>query len=76
MGLPVTKTILTYLAILLNLNLNLELTNQKEHYNVGYKKGTTAILKGGERESPHITQSHRHGYAGHEKLQTIGPIGA
>lgn len=74
MGLPVKKTILTYLAILLNLNL--ELTNQKEHYNVGYKKGTTTILEGGERKSPHITQSHRNGYAGHEKLQTIGPIGA
>lgn len=74
MGLPIKKKILAYLAILHNLNL--ELTNQKEHYNVGYKKGTTAILKGGERESPHITQSHRNGYAGHEKLQTIGPIGA
>lgn len=74
MGLPVKNNTNLYLAILLNLNL--ELTNQKEHYNVGYKKGTTAILEGGERESPHITQSHRHGYAGHEKLQTIGPIGA
>lgn len=74
MGLPIKKKILTYLAILHNLNL--ELTNQKEHYNVGYKKGTTTILEGGERESPHITQSHRYGYAGHEKLQTIGPIGA
>lgn len=74
MGFPVKNNNNFYLAILLNLNL--ELTNQKEHYNVGYKKGTTAILEGGERESPHITQSHRHGYAGHEKLQTIGPIGA
>lgn len=51
-------------------------TDQKEHYDVGYKEGASSILIGRERESPDVAQSHGHRYAGHKKLQAIAPIGA
>lgn len=51
-------------------------TDQKEHYDVGYKEGASSILIGREREPPDVAQSHGHRYAGHKKLQAIAPIGA
>lgn len=40
-------------------------TDQKEHYDVGYKEGASSILIGREREPPDVAQSHGHRYAGH-----------
>lgn len=48
-------------------------SHQNQDYQVGYHKGSTAILQGGERKAPDISQAHAQGDAGHEELEIAVP---
>jgi len=49
--------------------------NQEQDNEIWYEEGATAIIEGSKGESPHVSQTHGHGDAGHQKLHALAPGG-